>query len=79
MNAPVTGCPVQHSKGPDDRKSAALADAKLTTLHGARKIGRFGAARDILRSPKVRQYGATSDMVDLSKPDEISFFFLDGD
>jgi len=77
MNAPVANCPVH--QGRDDRKSARLADANLTPQEGARVVGSFSAGREILRSPKVRQAGATADMADLSKPDEISFFFLDGD
>jgi len=63
----------------DDRKSAALAAASMTAESGSRVIGRYSAAREILRSPKVRQAGAAADQQDLSKPDEISFFFLDGD
>jgi cytochrome P450 len=77
MNAPVADCPVH--QGRDDRKSARLADANLTPQAGARVVGSFSAGREILRSPKVRQAGATAEMADLSKPDEISFFFLDGD
>ena len=77
MNATAASCPVH--QGRDDRKSAKLAAANLAPQQGSRVIGGFGAARDILRSPKVRQAGATADMTDLSKPDEISFFFLDGD
>jgi cytochrome P450 len=77
MNATSAQCPVH--QGRDDRKSGKLADANLSPQAGARVVGNFAAGRDILRSPKVRQAGATADMVDLSKPDEISFFFLDGD
>lgn len=75
MNATTRGCPVQR----DDRKSARLAEANLTPQQGSRLVGSFAAAREVLRSAKVRQAGATADMVDLSKPGEISFFFLDGD
>jgi cytochrome P450 len=77
MNATSAQCPVH--QGRDDRKSGKLADANLSPQAGARVVGNFAAGRDVLRSPKVRQAGATADMVDLSKPDEISFFFLDGD
>ncbi|MFA7603426.1 MAG: cytochrome P450 [Novosphingobium sp.] len=77
MNATAASCPVH--QGRDDRKSARLAAANLKPQEGSRLIGGFAAAREILRSPKVRQAGATAEMTDLSKPDEISFFFLDGD
>lgn len=73
----TTGCPVHH--GRDDRKSAKVAEANLAPAPGSRVVGSFAAGRDILRSPKVRQAGASADVVDLSKPGEISFFFLDGD
>lgn len=73
----ATGCPVHH--GRDDRKSARVAEANLRPAQGSRVVGSFAAARDILRSPRVRQAGASADEVDFSKPDEISFFFLDGD
>ncbi|MCJ2177687.1 cytochrome P450 [Novosphingobium album (ex Hu et al. 2023)] len=71
------GCPVH--QGRDDRKSARLADANLAPAENARVVGSFAAGREILRSSKVRQAGAGAEMVDLSRPDEISFFFLDGD
>ena len=65
--------------GRDDRKSGRLADTKLAPQKGSHLVTSFAAGRDILRSAKVRQAGSTADAVDLSKPDEISFFFLDGD
>jgi cytochrome P450 len=77
MNATAATCPVH--QGRDDRKSARVADANLAPQTGSRVVGSFAGAREILRSPKVRQAGATADQADLSKPDEISFFFLDGD
>ncbi len=77
MNTAAAACPV--NRGRDDRKSARLADANLAPQAGARVIGKFFASREVLRSAKVRQAGATADMTDISKPGEISFFFLDGD
>ena len=74
---PAPACPV--NQGRDDRKSGRLADANLSPQAGSRVIGNFFAGREVLRSPLVRQAGATADMADLSKPDEISFFFLDGE
>lgn len=77
MNATAASCPVH--QGRDDRKSARIAAANMKPTEGARPLGLFAAARDVLRSPHVRQAGATADQTDLSRPDEISFFFLDGD
>ncbi|MDE2303656.1 MAG: cytochrome P450 [Sphingomonadales bacterium] len=73
----ATACPVH--QGRDDRKSGALAEAHLAPQKGARLVTSFAAGRDILRSARVRQAGSTAEAVDLSKPDEISFFFLDGE
>lgn len=75
--AQATGCPVH--QGRDDRKSARIADPNLKPQDGARVVSSFTATREILRSPKVKQAGASADVVDMSRPDEISFFFLDGD
>ena len=78
MNATTaTGCPVH--EGRDDRKSARLAADNLKPHEGSRVVREFGAAREILRSLDVRQAGSTAGNVDLSNPDEVSFFFLDGD
>lgn len=46
---------------------------------GSRTIGGFHAARAILRSPKLFQSGPGAEQADLAKPDEISFFYLDGE
>lgn len=77
MNTAAETCPVQ--EGRDDRKSAKVAEANLAPREGSRVVGSFPAAREVLRSPKVRQAGAAANQADLSKPGEISFFFLDGD
>ena len=73
----AAACPVH--TGRDERKSAAIAAERMAPYPGARVLGTFNAARDVLRSSKVRQAGGAADHVDLSKPGEISFFFLDGD
>lgn len=70
-------CPVH--QGRDDRKTAKIAAENLTPIAGSRMVGDFAAARDLYRSPKVRQWGASSDEVDLDNPGDISFFFLDGE
>lgn len=81
MATPAAGCPVH--QGRDDRKSARLAEAHLTPQEGARTITAFGLARDVLRSPKVRQAGAPGSQVDegaeIKNPGDVSFFFLDGE
>jgi len=75
--ATATACPAH--QGRDDRKSGRLADANLAPQAGSRVVGSFWGGREILRSPKVRQAGASADEVDLSNPGDISFFFLDGE
>lgn len=81
MNAPTSACPAH--QGRDDRKSARIAAANLKPQDGARMVGSFAAARDFLRSPKVRQAGPPTDSpsqeTDLSAPGDVSFFFLDGE
>jgi cytochrome P450 len=81
MNATAASCPV--AQGRDDRKSAWIAEANLSPQEGARLIDSFAASRDLLRSPKVRQAGppgtAPDERADISKPGDVSFFFLDGD
>lgn len=77
MNATVAVCPMGH--GRDDRKSAQLAADNSQPVEGSTVIRNFAAARDILRSPKVRQAGAGAPDADLDNPGDISFFFLDGE
>jgi len=77
MDAKAATCPVDH--GRDDRKSAKLAQADMKANAGSRVVGTFFAGREILRSTRTRQAGGVAESVDHSKPDDISFFFLDGD
>lgn len=65
--------------GRDDRKSARIAEANLTPQAGSRVVGSFALGRDVLRSPHVRQAGAHAEETNIANPDEVSFFFLDGD
>ncbi len=76
MNATAASCPAR--EGRDDRKSGKLADANLKPIEGSRMISDFEAAREIYRSPNVRQWGAGSADIDISNPGDVSFFFLDG-
>lgn len=73
----AAGCPVH--KGRDDRKSATLAKEKLRPFRGARIARSFSFARDILRSPVMRQAGGSAADVVLDNPSHVSVFFLDGE
>jgi cytochrome P450 len=42
-------------------------------------VSDFHTAREILRSPYMRQAGTTADDVNLENPDQVSVFFLDGE
>lgn len=70
-------CPIVH--GRDDRKSAALAAANLEMDAGAQIVGQFHAAQAILRDPKMRQAGIGAEQAQVSNPDQMSVFFLDGE
>lgn len=72
-----SGCPAGQLR--DDRKSASVAARNVRPLAGAKVVGVFGQAREILRSPQMRQAGAGADLIPIDNPEHISFFFLDGD
>src|ERR1700761_6047806 len=63
----------------DERKTAALATQRVTPLAGAKVVTDFKFARAILQNPTMRQAGAGAEFMDLENPDQVSFFFLDGD
>jgi cytochrome P450 len=70
------GCPVAH--GGDERKTAALAAQRVKPNYPqAKVVTDFKFARDILRNATMLQAGAEG--MDLSNPDQVSFFFLDGE
>jgi cytochrome P450 len=71
------GCPVH--AGRDDRKTAASIDAGIPTFPGSRVTNSFRFAREILRSPEMRQAASSADSIVFDKPEEVSFFFLHGD
>ncbi len=77
MSETPSACPVV--KGRDDRKSAAIAARNVSASEGAEVIRSFNLARDILRSPDVRQAGAGAERVKLDNPEHVSVFFLDGE
>jgi hypothetical protein len=63
----------------DRRKSAALAREMVRVGRSTRVIGDYRAAREILRSAKVRQAGAGTREIDTSRTDEVGIFYLDGE
>jgi cytochrome P450 len=70
-------CPVKH--GSDERRTAALAAERVKPITGAKVVTDFGFARAILQNPTMRQGGAGAEHMDLDDPDQVSFFFLDGE
>ena len=75
--AEAEACPFAPDR--DDRKTAAIAAARARAPADAQVVPRFSFARDILRSPNVRQAGAGADQVHYDNPDHVSVFFLDGE
>lgn len=71
----ISACPVPHVR--DDRKSAALADARVRPHPGARVVGTFAFAREILRNSAMLQAGASADVP--ANMTHASVFFLDGE
>jgi cytochrome P450 len=63
----------------DRRKSAALAGRWINPGRDIHVVHDFKAAREILRSAKVRQAGAGSELLDISRTDEVGIFYLDGE
>jgi cytochrome P450 len=76
-DAQVTTCPFDSNR--DERKSAGLAAQYLKAEPGQEVIRSFPFAREILRSPKVKQAGAGADHVDVGNPEHVPVFFLDGE
>jgi cytochrome P450 len=76
-DAEISSCPFGQNR--DERKSAALAARHVKAQPGWELIGKFGFAREILRSPKVKQAGAGAEQVDVGNPEHVPVFFLDGE
>lgn len=76
MNDAASKCPVRH--GDDDRKSAALANSEAKPESGFAPVTSFGFARDLMRSPAVRQ-GMDADYFADKDPGRIPVIFLDGE
>ena len=76
-NAKRTSCPFDANR--DERKSARLAARYVKAEPGVELIGKFGVAREILRSLKVKQAGAGAEHVDVGNPEHVPVFYLDGE
>jgi cytochrome P450 len=76
-NAKPTSRPLDANR--DDRKSARLAAHYVKAEPGAKLIGKFDFAREILRSVKVKQNGGGAEHFDLGNPEHVPVFFLDGE
>lgn len=62
----------------DDRKTAAIVAKRARPAKGARAVTSFQRAREILRSPDMKQAGGGAEYFDISDPDRAPVFFLDG-
>jgi cytochrome P450 len=72
----ASACPVSDQ---DDRKSAEFTQKHLSPFAGSKIMRSFSGAREVLRSPNVRQGGSNSSEIVFDNPAHISFFFLDGE
>jgi len=63
----------------DDRKTAHLIGEAVKPFPGSRISRSYEFSREILRSPNMRQAGASADSIKVDNPDHTSFFFLDGE
>jgi cytochrome P450 len=75
MNSTAT-CPIDPAR--DDRKSAAIAEAEASPEAGFAPIRAFEFARDIMRSPAVKQ-GMEADYFKDKDPSRVPVIFLDGE
>ena len=73
----LASCPFGQNR--DERKSAQLAARHVKAEPGWELVGSFGFARELLRSPKVKQAGAGAEQVDVGNPEHVPVFFLDGE
>src|SRR4051794_31799239 len=63
----------------DTRKTAPIAAQYVRPGKTTHLISDFQGARELLRSPKVRQAGAGTDLLDVSRAEEVGLFYLDGE
>jgi cytochrome P450 len=77
-NAQVSdACPLHAN--PDDRKSARIAEERVSPDPGAQVIGSFTLARDVLRSSVMKQGALGAEQVNTGNTAHIPVFFLDGE
>ena len=65
--------------GQDERKSPHLAAQYVKADPGSELIDEFAFARELLRSPKVKQNGAGAEQVAVGNPEHVPVFYLDGE
>ncbi len=65
--------------GQDHRKSAQFVAEKSCPQPNSHVAKSFAGARELLRSPDVRQAGGEALRMVIDNPDHVSFFFLDGE
>lgn len=63
----------------DDRKSAQFVAERSSPQPNSGITQSFTGARELLRSPNVRQAGGEAMRMVIDNPDHVSFFFLDGE
>ena len=63
----------------DTRKTAPIASQYVRPGKTTHLVSDYPAARELLRSSKVRQAGAGTDLLDISKTEEVGLFYLDGE
>lgn len=77
VNETVPVCPASSDR--DDRRSASIADAAARPFAGYAPVAEFGFARDILRSPAIRQGMDAGEYFFDKDPGRIPVIFLDGE
>ena len=70
---------MSRGSGATSGKTARMASAMVHSISGAKVVTDFRFAQQILRHPAMLQAGAGAEFIDLSKPEQVSFFFLDGE
>jgi cytochrome P450 len=71
-----TACPIAHTR--DDRRSAAIAEAEAHPEPGFAPVRKFDLARDIMRSPAIKQ-GMEADYFAGKDDSRVPVIFLDGE
>lgn len=77
--ATTTSPPACPGQGRDDRKTARIAAEHVFPEPGARVIGSFAGAREMLRSDAIRQAAVGAEAFASDDPAKIPVIFLDGE